>query len=72
MGRWVQLMKIDTSEKKLFEVAEQEFGAEQAVKMKQEYQKMDLLAQKDYVASKAREFVRNQAPCLNMNKKKRK
>lgn len=33
---------------------------------------MDLVAQKDYVASKAREFVRNQAPCLNMNKKKRK
>lgn len=26
MGHWIELMKIDTSEKKLFEVAEQEFG----------------------------------------------
>ena len=33
---------------------------------------MDIAAQRDYVASKAREFVRNQAPCLNINKKKRK
>lgn len=26
MGHWIELMKIDTSEKKLFEVAEREFG----------------------------------------------
>jgi hypothetical protein len=34
MGHWVELMKIDTSEQKLFEVAELEFGAEEASKMR--------------------------------------
>lgn len=34
MGHWVELMKIDTSEKKLFEVAEKQYGAEVAQKMK--------------------------------------
>jgi hypothetical protein len=72
MGHWIELMKIDTSEKKLFEVAEQEFGAEEAIKMKAEYSKMDVVSQKEYVSSKAREFVRNQAPCSNMNKKSKK
>ena len=31
MGHWVELMKIDTSEKKLFELAQEEFGAEMAM-----------------------------------------
>lgn len=26
MGHWIELMKIDTSEKKLFEIAEREYG----------------------------------------------
>lgn len=34
MGHWIELMKIDTSENKLFAVAEQEFGLEEATKMK--------------------------------------
>lgn len=34
MGHWVELMKIDTSENKLFEVAEREFGAVESEKMK--------------------------------------
>jgi hypothetical protein len=40
--------------------------------MKEEYLKMDANSQKQYVSNKAREFVRNQAPCSNMNKKKKK
>ena len=31
MGHWIELMKIDTSEKKLFELAQEEFGAEMAM-----------------------------------------
>jgi hypothetical protein len=46
MGHWIELMKIDTSENKLFEVAEQEFGVEEAAKMKEEYLKMDAKSQK--------------------------
>ena len=34
MGHWVELMKIDTSENKLFEVAEREFGVVESEKMK--------------------------------------
>ena len=71
MGHWVELMKIDTSEKKLFEVAEKEFGVEEASKMKAEYMGMDVVQQRSYVASKASQFVKNQAPCSNMNKKKK-
>lgn len=34
MGHWIELMKIDTSEKKLFEVAEREFGVNFAQQMR--------------------------------------
>ena len=34
MGHWVELMKIDTSADKIFEVAEMEFGAEKAKMMR--------------------------------------
>lgn len=37
MGHWVELMKIDTSEKKLFEVAENMYGASEVKKMRAEY-----------------------------------
>lgn len=37
MGHWIELMKIDTSEKVLFEVAAREFGAERAGQMQMEY-----------------------------------
>jgi hypothetical protein len=30
MGHWVELMRIDTSAKKIFEVAEREYGFERA------------------------------------------
>lgn len=39
--------------------------------MKVEYEKLDMVSKKAYVASKAMEFVKNQAPSLNMSKKKR-
>ena len=41
MGHWIELMKIDTSEKTLFEVAEREYGGEYASSMKMEYEKLD-------------------------------
>ena len=37
MGHWIELMKIDASEKKLFELAQEEFGAEMAEEMQNEY-----------------------------------
>lgn len=30
MGHWIELMKIDTSEHKLFEIAEKQYGAQYA------------------------------------------
>ena len=64
-------MKIDTSANKVFEVAEVEFGLEKAQEMRMEYEAMDSSCQKEYIESKARNFVQNQAPCSNMNKKAR-
>lgn len=69
MGHWVELMKIDTSEKKLFEVAENMYGASEVKKMRAEYENMDVSEQRAYIETKGREFVRNQAPCNNMFKK---
>lgn len=69
MGHWVELMKIDTSEKKLFEIAEREYGQAYAQQMKMEYASMDVTAQKSYIRSQAVNFVQNQAPCSNMNQK---
>ncbi len=34
MGHWVELMKIDTSAEKVFEVAEKEFGKQKATEMR--------------------------------------
>lgn len=69
MGHWIELMKIDTSEKKLFEVAEKQYGVEYASKMKSEYAMMDRESQKCYIQSNAVNFVQNQAPCSNMSTK---
>jgi len=49
MGHWVELMKIDTSAHKLFEVAEKEYGLAYANNMKAEYDNMDLNLQQEYV-----------------------
>ena len=46
MGHWIELMKVDTSAEKVFQVAEQEFGYEKAAKMREEYGAMDECMQK--------------------------
>ena len=40
MGHWVELMRIDTSEKKLFDLAEFEYGKEEVAQMKMEYDQL--------------------------------
>ena len=37
MGHWIELMKVDTSAEKVFQVAEQEFGYAKAAEMRQKY-----------------------------------
>jgi hypothetical protein len=69
MGHWIELMKVDTSEKKLFEVAEQNFGVAYAQQMKMEYASLDTNEQKAWVSKNAVNFVQNQAPCSNMSRK---
>ena len=69
MTHWVELMKIDTSEKKLFEIAEREYGAQYAQQMKMEYASMNAMEQRSYVSKNAVNFVQNQAPCKNMAQK---
>ncbi len=69
MGHWIELMKVDTSEKKLFEVAEREYGQAYAAEMKMQYVSMDTTSQKAYIKNQAVNFIQNQAPCSNMNKK---
>ena len=69
MGHWIELMKIDTSEKKLFEIAERQYGMQKATQMRNEYAQMDFNMQKAYIQKNAVEFVQNQAPCSNMSKK---
>ena len=43
-------MQIDTSEHKLFEMAERQYGAEAAAQMKMEYCSMDIQQQKAYIS----------------------
>ena len=50
MGHWAELMKIDTSEKKLFEMAEKQYGAGVAAQMRMDYMSMDVGAQKAYIS----------------------
>lgn len=58
-------MKIDTSEHKLFEVAEKQYGAQYAQQMRSEWSQMDTVSQKAYVQMNAVNFVQNSAPCQN-------
>jgi hypothetical protein len=71
MGHWVELMKIDTSAEKVFEVAEKEFGAAKAAQMRSEWAVMEVEQQNAYISSNAMEFIKNQAPCSNMYRKER-
>lgn len=71
MGHWVELMKIDTSEKTLFEVAEREYGQVEAKRMREEYEVLDVSQKQSYISRNAVEFVQKQAPCTNMARKKR-
>lgn len=72
MGHWIELMKIDTSEERLFEVAAREFGEEKMKSMKMEYEQLDVASKKAYVSKNAVSFVQSQAPCKNMSKKAKK
>ena len=63
-------MKVDTSDKKLFEIAQREYGKAYAEDMRMQYSNMDVQAQRSYVQSQAVNFIQNQAPCKNMTKKK--
>ena len=65
-------MRIDTSEKKLFDLAEFEYGQEEAAQMRLEYASMTSSQQCNYRAEKAAYFVKNQAPCENMSRKEKK
>jgi hypothetical protein len=33
MGHWIELVKVDTSEQKLFEMAEKQYGANEAIRL---------------------------------------
>ena len=63
MTHWVELMRIDTSEKKLFELAKEEYGEEMFKEMKMEYDGLNDVQQRSYISEKAAYFVKNQAPC---------
>lgn len=41
MTHWIELMKVDTSQQKLFEVAAREYGANYANLQKMEYDALD-------------------------------
>lgn len=69
MGHWVELMRVDTSEKKLFEMAERQYGAGVATQMRQAYCAMDVQSQQAYISREAVNMVQNQAPCSNMSMK---
>lgn len=72
MGHWIELMKIDTSDKVLFEVAAREYGDVKVQQMRMEYENLNSECErKEWVSKNAVEFVQNQAPCTNMAKKAR-
>ena len=61
MGHWIELMKIDTSEKKLFEVAEKTYGVNRATEMKMEYAQLNPMEQQAYLSKNSTTMV----PCSN-------
>ena len=72
MTHWVELMKIDTSEKKLFEMAKNEYGENMFNELKMEYDALGEMEKKAYVSEKAAYFVKTHAPCDNVNRKAKK
>lgn len=63
MSHWVEVMKVDTSEKKLFEIAKEEYGEDTFNKIQKEYEELSDNQKEAYRAKKAAEFIQTQAPC---------
>jgi len=54
MTHWIALMQIDTSEKKIIEVAAQNFGESYAKEMQSNMDRMDVSQKNAYVQDMAR------------------
>ncbi|KRX04803.1 hypothetical protein PPERSA_06437 [Pseudocohnilembus persalinus] len=68
MGHWIELMKLETSEQKLFDIAERDYGKQYAENLKQEYDQSE--NKQDYLSKKAVKFVQQSAPSRNKKTKK--
>lgn len=72
MGHWIELMKVDTSQKVLFDIAAREFGQQKMKQMQMQYANLSSETEKKaYISRNAVEFVQSSAPCANMSKKAR-
>lgn len=72
MGHWIELMKVGTSAETVFKVVEEYYGNKKAALLRSKYLKLSQRDQKEFVTSQAIELIQNQAPCLNMDRKKKK
>lgn len=66
MGHWIELVKVDTSEQKLFEMAQKQYGATEVMNMQQQMAGMGAQEKYAYVQSQAQMYVQSSAPCNNI------
>ena len=68
MTHWLELVKLDVSKERLFEVAEKQYGVSKAQKMRNDYENIrDESAKNTYLTSNAQLFVQSAAPCQTMS-----
>lgn len=65
MGHWIELMKVDTSAKKLFEVAQQKYGDTYAQNLQNTYNNLGDAQKGAFVTMSAMNFIQNQSPGQN-------
>lgn len=70
VGHWVELM-IDKSEQKLFDVVSRNYGMEAYERMRSESCKLSGQELSCYIKEQSVLLIQSQAPCMNLNFKKK-
>lgn len=69
MTHWAELVKVDTSEQKLLEMAQKQYGAEEASKLRSEMEALPEPQRYDFIQTSAQAYVQTSAPCNNVAQK---
>lgn len=69
MGHWVELVKVDTSEQKLFEMAQRQYGQAEVTNLQMQMANLSTAEKTSFMQQQAQAYVQTSAPCNNIMQK---